>query len=195
MKGMNEANGMNRLAKELLAMALCFSILLGSSGCFFHRKTRLPGDGKTEIIENQLNDLLEAIEDEDVDAIIDMFAQEALDQIDDMDEFEEDIEELIETFPGWEGDYDKMKVGEYKVYNQKRDEYFYYNPDIRFTVEEEEFELHLVMVYAADKKERVGLYVILLCDEDVSDYQTPGYYCKAGESTEPGVYCWDCEVR
>ena len=66
--------------------------------------------------------------------------------------------------------------------------------DISFTVDGEEYELHMVMIYRADEEERVGLRVIQICHKDASDYKTAGFYSKPGLEVFPGVYCWDCEI-
>lgn len=68
----------------------------------------------------------------DVDAIIDLFAEDALDDIDE-DELEDSIQELIDTFPD--------------------------------------------------------------NDNDIMGYTSEGYYCRPHYETEPGVYCWDCDIR
>lgn len=180
---------------KIVAIVLALTTLL--TGCENFGSTRLPGRKEKDIVQNELDTLLEAIEDEDVDAIIDMFAEDALDEIDE-DELEESIEELIETFPdwdGWDGDYGDIKVREYRVYSRNHDSYYYYEPDFWFTVDGHDYEFHLVFVYKANKKERVGLYVIQINDDDITGYTTDGYYCRPDEDTEPGVYCWDCKIK
>lgn len=144
--------------------------------------------------------LIDAIEDKDVDKIIDMFSEEALEEIEDedkMDELKESIEELIETFPDWNGDYDgynDLTVREY-VHHSRNDESFYcYKPDISFTVDGVEYELHMVMIHHADEEERVGLRVIQICHEDTSGYTSAGFYSRPGLEVFPGVYCWDSEI-
>lgn len=97
----------------------------------------------------------------DVDAIIDLFAEDALDDIDE-DELEDSIQELIDTFPDWDG---------------------------------HEYEFHLVFIYEANHEDRVGLYGIQINDNDIMGYTSEGYYCRPHYETEPGVYCWDCDIR
>ena len=191
---------MKRLVAGLTTIVFVMCLLMNLTGCGNYKTYRLPGKNEKEIIDNQLELLIDAIEDEDVDAIIDMFSEEALDEIEDedkMDEFEESIENLIETFPDWDGDYDgynDMTVREYNHHSRDNRSFYCYKPDISFTADGEEYELHLVMIYRADEEERIGLRAILLCDEDVSDYTTKGYYCKPGLEVFPGVYCWDCKI-
>lgn len=189
---------MKRLLNISIPIVLILSLML--NGCALPKTYRLPGKNEKEIIDNQLEILIDAIENEDVDAIIDMFSEEALDEIEDedkMDEFEESIEELIETFPDWDGDYDgynDLTVREYRHHTRNNTSFYCYKPDISFTVDGEEYELHMVMIYRADEEERVGLRVIQICHEDASDYKTAGFYSKPGLEVFPGIYCWDCEI-
>lgn len=191
---------MKRLLSVLMALTLITGLMINLTSCSMPRTYRLPGKNEQEIIDNQLEILIDAIEDEDVDAIIDMFSEEALDEIDDedkMDEFEDSIEELIETFPDWDGDYDgydDLTVREYNHHSRKNESYYCYKPDISFTVDGEDYELHMVMIYRADEEERVGLRVIQLCHDDCSNYISAGFYSKPGLEVFPGVYCWDCEI-
>lgn len=181
------------MSKRFIAGFVMLSILLGIAGCSIKRPHRLPGRKEEDIVENQLEILLDAIEDEDVDAIMDMFSEDALDEVDE-DELEECIEELIDTFPDWDGDYDKLKVREYRAH-QYSDSYYIYEPDFWFTADGVEYELHFVMVYYAYDEDLVGLSVIQINHDDISDYTTPGYYCRPDYDTEPGVYCWDCKIN
>lgn len=130
----------------------------------------------------------------DDDAIIDLFAENALDDIDE-DELEDSIQELIDTFPDWDGNYDKIKVREYRYHSRNSDSYYYYEPDFEFTVDGHEYEFHLVFIYEANHEDRVGLYVIQINDNDITGYTSEGYYCRPHYETEPGVYCWDCDIR
>lgn len=188
------------MREKIIAGLITISILLGFTGCSKFGVTTLPGKNEKATIDNQLEILLEAIEDEDVDAIIDMFSEEALDEIKKkhkMDEFEESIETLIATFPDWDGDYDgynDMTVREEGHLSKNRTGWRCYEPDIDFTVDGVDYELHIVMVYHANEEERVGLRVIQLCHADTSDYVTAGYYSKPGLEVFPGVYCWDCPI-
>lgn len=191
---------MKRFISLTIIIALAMCITMNLTGCSRSKWYYLPGRNEKAIIDNQLEILIDAIKDEDVDAIIDMFSEEALEEIEDegkMDEFEESIEELIDTFPDWDGDYNgyqDLKVREYSHHSRDDKSYYCYKPDIDFTADGEEYELHLVMIYRAKQEERLGLRVILLCDEDLSDYTTAGYYRRPGLEVFPGVYCWDCEI-
>lgn len=187
---MNESVSQN--VRKLIAALVILVFSLSMVGCSFKRQHRLPGKGETEIIENQLEIFIDAIEDEDVDAIIDMFSEDALDDIDE-DELEESIEELIATFPDWDGNYDKLKVREYRRHLYS-DSYYIYEPDFWFTADGVEYELHFVMVYKAYDEKLVGLSVIQINHDDISGYTTPGYYCRPDYDTTPGVYCWDCKI-
>ena len=103
---------MNRLLKISMPIVLTLSLMLNVAGCSASKSYHLPGKNEMDIIDKQLDILLDAIEDEDVDAIIDMFSEEALDEIKKkhkMDELEDSIEELISTFPNWDGDHDGYK--------------------------------------------------------------------------------------
>lgn len=191
---------MKRMINILITIALMMSLTMNLSGCSMPRSYHLPGKNEMEIVDNQLEILIDAIEDEDVDAIIDMFSEEALEEIEDedkMDEFEESIEELIETFPDWDGDHDEyegLTVREYMHHSRNHKSFYCYKPDFSFTVDGEEYELHMVMIYRANEEERVGLRVIQLCHDDVSEYTTAGFYSRPGLEVFPGVYCWDCEI-
>lgn len=183
--------------KKIAACILIMATAIASCGCF-KRTARLPGRNKEDIIDRQLEQLIEAIEDEDEDAIMDMFSEDALDDIDDMDEFEDAIEELIETFPDWDGDYDgyeDMTVAEFAHHSMNDRSYYCYAPTFDFWADGEDYELTMVIVYRADKEDWVGLRVIQICHEDCSDYTTPGFYSRPGIDTEPGVYCWDTEIH
>jgi len=181
----------------VISVVIVLSLVLSLSGCAIPKSYSLPGKKEKEIINNQLEILISAIEDEDVDAIIDMFSKEALEEIEDedkMDEFEDSIKDLIKTFPDWDGDYDDMDVREYKHNTRDNTSYRCYMPDISFTSDGKEYQLHLVMIYHADEEDRIGLRVIQLCDKDVSDYTSDGYYRKPGLEVFPGVYCWDSMI-
>ena len=189
------------MREKIIAGLITISILLGFTGCSKFGVTTLPGKNEKATIDNQLEILLEAIEDEDVDAIIDMFSEEALDEIKKkhkMDEFEESIETLIATFPDWDGDYDgyeDMTVAEFAHHSMNDRSYYCYAPTFDFRADGEDYELTMVIVYRADKEDWVGLRVIQICHEDCSDYTTPGFYSRPGIDTEPGVYCWDTEIH
>lgn len=191
---------MKRLLNISITIVLMVCLMMNLVGCVTSNSYYLPGKNEMEIIDNQLEILIDAIEDEDVDAIIDMFSEEALDEIEDedkMDEFEERIEELIATFPDWDGDHDGysgLKVREYGHHSRNHTSFYCYKPDFSFAVDGEEYELHMVMIYHADEEERVGLRMIQLCHDDVSDYTTAGFYSRPGLEVFPGVYCWDCEI-
>ena len=177
---------MRRFAALLLAISVC----IGVTACSFNKSYKLPGRKDKDIVENQVEILLDAIEDEDVDAIVDMFSEDALDQVS-RRALENDIEELIDTFPDWDGDYDKIIIREDNYRSYKADDYFCYNPDITFTVDGEEYELHMVMIYKTADESLLGLRVIQICHEDCSGYVTPSFYSRPGLEKDPGVYCWD----
>jgi len=191
---------MTKLLNGVISIVIAISIILSFSGCFIPRSYSLPGKNEQEIIDNQLAILIDAIGAKDTDAIINMFSREALAEIESegkFDAFEDSIEELIETFPDWDGAYDgynDMTVREYIHNSRDNTSYRCYMPDIEFSVGEADYQFHLVIIYHADEEERLGLRAIQICDGDISDYESEGYYRKPGLEVFPGVYCWDCDI-
>lgn len=186
--------------KKILALFIIIILGVGLVSCEAKQEGshRLPGKGKKDIVDKQLEQVITAIKDKDREAIISLFSKDALAQITDMDQFEKSIDELINTFPNWDGEYDgwnALKIREYAHMSMDNNSHYYYEPDFDFTVDGVEYEFHLVMVYKADDTDKVGLSVIQINHEDISPYKTPGYYCRPHETTTPGVYCWDCEIK
>ncbi len=169
----------------MIAMVVILTIsLTGCSG--FKLKHNFYGS-TYDSAEEQMEFLLEAIDNRDVDAIVDKFSPYASDYIDDM---EDKIERLIDEFPGCD-DYDIKDT--FRRHSNYGDITYALTPSYDFSVDDKEYRMRIIYYVQADEDaDMLGWYSIQLYQRYNSDY-SPDMHTH-GVEDEPDILLWDYTV-
>lgn len=130
--------------------------------------------------------LLQAVEQEDRDAIKEMFSKEALENIDDIDE---KIDLFIETFPTWECKYDPSFGGMGKHANRGTITKWI-KPTFDFESEGRQYVLKFIYYTDADENpDKLGLSMIQIFERYSIGYSED--FTAQDEDSPHDIYLWD----
>lgn len=174
--------GMATGRKHMWSGVVCLLLVCSLMGCTLpDRGDGLAGSNRTEkeMGDQLMQNILDALEAKDADAIRNLFSDYALEHAENIDER---IEELIRFYPGCD-----EYAGNVPIHRTaERGEIIYVlMPEYKVTVGDEVYQMCLTTQIENDiEPDKVGLYSIQVMTEEA---KPEGFYWR-DEMDEPGVY-------
>lgn len=169
------------MKRKILTILMCSIMVLGIAGCDIPKPKR-----KTYVdAQNTVAFLVDAIERKDAQAIKDKFSPYAQSNIDNLDA---KIDRLIETFPGWNDDYELSDTSERWSNHGKITNML--TPSFDFNVDSKAYRMRIIYYTKSDEDEsKLGYYSIQIVDLCASDYASDVYMHGVGD--DPDILLWD----
>lgn len=179
--------------KILAGLLLITTLICAFGGCSTRHereKQKLEGSGRRGVMGAQLDMLTEAIGNGDAEAIVEMFSPYARDQIGSDQELLELAQELIDTFPDWEGGVSPTEVN-YASEPKNGSFTQWLKPIYNFTADYKYYQLRMIICSECDDdRDKLGLQAIQLVETDENGYVSAPFLAK-DENCDFGIFLWE----